>query len=228
MNSENITPFLKVDSVYKDFQTEDHTIRVLNGIDLEVQKGESLCIMGGSGAGKSTLLHLLGALDKPTYGDIFFKGESYKNMSDFHAAQFRNQNIGFVFQFHNLLKEFTAMDNVALSARIAGMSWRQSREKAKSLLVELGLEHRLKHFPNQMSGGEQQRVAVARALICEPDLLLADEPTGNLDSQNERVVQDLFFQLKAKYGLTLIAVTHNPEFAKGFERCYAMKDGQWD
>jgi lipoprotein-releasing system ATP-binding protein len=183
--------------------------------------------MGPSGAGKSTLLHILGTLDRPSLGRLFFKNEDLTKFSDAKLAEFRNRTMGFVFQFHHLLGELTAVENAELPLRIAGLSRKECRMKAEELLEYLGLSDRLEHYPTELSGGEKQRVAIARALVQRPQILFADEPTGNLDTENEKRVQDLFFDLKEKLGLTLIAVTHNHSFASRFPKVLTMKDGQW-
>ncbi len=202
-------------------------LKILNGLDFEVVAGEAVCILGASGAGKSTFLHILGTLDRPTRGTVYFQGSDLFSKSDGELSAFRSQKLGFVFQFHHLLSEFDALENVMLPGRIAGLSTHDCRQRAKTLLEYLGLAHRLKHYPSQLSGGEQQRVAIARALFHNPVLLLADEPTGNLDSENSQKIQDLFFQLKEEMGLTLVVVTHDTRFSARFRRSVRMADGQW-
>lgn len=203
-------------------------LEVLRGIDLEIERGEAVCIVGSSGAGKSTLLHILGTLDRPTLGKVFFRGVDLTRESDERLASFRNQSMGFVFQFHHLMSEFTALENVMMPGRIAGLSMRESRLQAELLLDQLGLAHRLNHYPSEMSGGEQQRVAIARALVRKPEVLFADEPTGNLDTENATRIQDLFFDLKEAMKLTLVVVTHDQAFAEKFPRVLRMKDGLWE
>ena len=200
---------------------------VLKGIDMTINKGEAVCIKGVSGAGKSTLLHILGTLDSPTLGKVFYKGEDLTKKSDDQLAEFRNRKMGFVFQFHHLLPELTALENVSLPARIGGDSKAVAQDKAKDFLKQLGLVNRMDHYPSELSGGERQRVAIARALIGQPEILFADEPSGNLDSQNGKMIQDLFFQLKEKMGLTLVVVTHDQEFANRFPKIFNIKDGQF-
>jgi lipoprotein-releasing system ATP-binding protein len=200
-------------------------LEILKGIDIEVQEGESLCISGASGAGKSTLLHILGSLDRPSSGQIYFGHRDLLKLSDEDLAAFRSQNLGFVFQFHHLLKEFTALENVMMPAKIAGKSARESKRLAVELLELVGLSDRLGHFPSELSGGEQQRVAVARALVMRPRLVLADEPTGNLDTVNGKLIQDLFFKIKGDFGLTLVVVTHDKGFASRFPRVMEIRDG---
>ena len=200
---------------------------ILKGLDFEVVAGEAVCILGSSGAGKSTFLHILGTLDRPTRGHVYFRGEDLFSKSDAEMSQFRQKNLGFVFQFHHLLSEFTALENVMMPGRIAGLYAKDCKARAESLLDFLGLSSRLSHYPSELSGGEKQRVAIARALFHKPTLLLADEPTGNLDSENSLKIQDLFFQLKQELGLTLIVVTHDTRFASRFPRSVRMADGQW-
>ena len=200
---------------------------ILRGLDFEVLAGEAVCILGASGAGKSTFLHILGTLDRPTQGTVSFEGQDLFALNDADLSRFRSLKMGFVFQFHHLLSEFNALENVMIPGRIAGQSTPDCRARARHLLDYLGLSHRLAHFPSELSGGEQQRVAIARALYHQPPLLLADEPTGNLDSENSQRIQDLFFQLKDEFGLTLITVTHDVRFAARFKRNVRMADGQW-
>jgi lipoprotein-releasing system ATP-binding protein len=203
-------------------------LEILKGVDLDVRAGEALCIVGSSGAGKSTLLHILGSLDQPTLGKVFFRGVDLTRQSDQALAEFRNQSMGFVFQFHHLMSEFSAIENVMMPCRIGGLDVSTSRTRARELLELLGLGDRLEHFPSELSGGEQQRVAIARALVCKPAVLFADEPTGNLDTANALRIQDLFFELKAKLNLTLVVVTHDAAFAQKFPRVLRMRDGQWE
>ncbi len=221
-------PILRLQNVKKHYDREGTRLEVLKGIDLEIYEGEALCILGASGAGKSTLLHILGTLDRPTLGQVFFKGQDLSRYGDDQLAQFRNRELGFVFQFHHLLSEFTALENILLPTRIAQMPEKEAKARAMELLKLLGLEGRKDHFPSEMSGGEQQRVAVARALIQRPKILLADEPTGNLDTANSQHIQELFFNFKSRFGLTLIAVTHDTNFATRFPRRLMIKDGHWN
>lgn len=202
-------------------------LQILRGLDFEVVNGEAVCILGASGAGKSTFLHILGTLDRPTRGTVYYHGADLFTKTDNELSAFRSQKLGFVFQFHHLLSEFSALENVMLPGRIAGLHHSDCRKRAQGLLEYLGLGHRLTHFPSELSGGEQQRVAIARSLFHKPQLLLADEPTGNLDSENSQKIQDLFFQLKEEMGLTLIVVTHDSRFASRFPRSVKMADGQW-
>ena len=203
------------------------SLAILKGLDFAVAQGEAVCILGASGAGKSTFLHILGTLDRPTRGSVYFRGVDLFSKNDAELSAFRAQTLGFVFQFHHLLSEFSALENVMLPGRITGQPIKECRERARELLEYLGLTHRLTHYPSELSGGEQQRVAIARALFHRPQLLLADEPTGNLDSENSLKIQDLFFKLKDEMGLTLVVVTHDQRFASRFSRAVKMADGQW-
>ncbi|MDF2550823.1 MAG: transporter ATP-binding protein [Chryseobacterium sp.] len=205
-------------------------LEVLKGVDLHIKAGEVVSIVGESGAGKSTLLQILGTLDSPTnpknyQTEITLNGESFINMTDKQISRFRNQNIGFVFQFHQLLPEFTALENVLIPTKIAGANEKEATEKAYDLFEDLKIAHRLHHKPNQLSGGEAQRVAVARALINSPKIIYADEPTGNLDSKNADDLHRLFFDLRDKYNQTFVIVTHNPNLAEITDRKLVMKDG---
>jgi lipoprotein-releasing system ATP-binding protein len=199
---------------------------VLKGVDVHINKGEVVSIVGASGAGKSTLLHILGTLDRPDSGKVMFEEQVVTSMSSRQLAQFRNKHIGFIFQFHNLLPEFTALENVCIPAFIAKSDVKESEQRAQELLHFLGLAERAQHKPNQLSGGEQQRVAVARALMNNPDVILADEPSGNLDSKNARELHQLFFTLREKYNQTFVIVTHNDELAGLADRALVMKDGR--
>lgn len=204
-------------------------VEVLKGLDLEIKKGEVIAIVGPSGAGKTTLLQILGTLDKPLKDQDFelsINNTSLKNLSDKELSDFRNQQIGFIFQFHQLLPEFTALENVCIPAFIAKKSKKDSEKRAKELLEFLGLSHRINHKPNELSGGEQQRVAVARALINNPSVILADEPSGNLDSASAKNLHELFFKLRDEFGQTFILVTHNEELANMADRKLTMKDGK--
>lgn len=199
------------------------SLQVLKGIDLEIGSGEVVSIVGASGAGKSTLLHLLGTLDKPDGGQLLLDGEDLTRLRDKALADFRNRRIGFIFQFHNLMPEFTALENVCMPAWIAG---EDRKDRAAELLARLGLADRATHYPGQLSGGEQQRVAVARALINAPAVVFADEPSGNLDSRNARDLHELFFQLRDELGQTFVIVTHNEELARMADRRLEMQDGR--
>ena len=201
-------------------------LQVLKGVDLTINKGEIVSIVGSSGAGKSTLLHILGTLDTPDKGEVFLHGERSDLLKGNKLAKFRNKNIGFVFQFHHLLPEFTALENVCIPGWISGKKRKETENKAITLLQTLGLDERLHNKPHQLSGGEQQRVAVARALINDPAIVLADEPTGNLDSANGRELYKLFLDLKERFQQTFLIVTHNEELAKMGDRVVVMKDGR--
>ncbi|HHT52497.1 MAG: ABC transporter ATP-binding protein [Bacteroidales bacterium] len=200
-------------------------LKVLKNINLEIEKFKITTIVGASGAGKSTLLHLIGTLDRPDSGEILIDDVSIFQLNDKELAAYRNKNIGFIFQFHHLLPEFSAVENVALPAMIAGLSKKNAIKKATEILEFLKLKERLQHKPSQLSGGEQQRVAVARALINQPQLILADEPSGNLDSENARSLHQLFFDLRDQFSQTFIIVTHNEELAQLSDRQILLKDG---
>lgn len=201
-------------------------LQVLKGVDVSVSKGEIVTIVGSSGAGKSTLLHILGTLDTPTAGEVYIHDVLTSSLQGKKLADFRNRHIGFIFQFHHLLPEFNALENVCMPGFIAGNRRSAVRERAVFLLETLGLKDRLDHRPNQLSGGEQQRVAVARALINSPAVIMADEPTGNLDSHNAKELHQLFLQLRDQFGQTFIIVTHNEELATLSDRQLVMKDGK--
>ncbi len=200
-------------------------LEVLKGIDLEIQSIEIVCITGESGAGKSTLLHIIGTLDTPTQGEVFIDGQNVSQLKGNKLSAFRNQNLGFIFQFHQLIPEFSAIENVSLPSLIRGESMKVAKGKAKEMLDYLGLAERLEHKPSQLSGGEQQRVAIARALVMNPKVILADEPSGNLDSKNARLTHELFFKMRDDFNLTFVIVTHNPELALMADRQITLKDG---
>jgi lipoprotein-releasing system ATP-binding protein len=202
------------------------TVEVLRGVDIDIKKGEIVSIVGSSGAGKSTLLHILGTLDKADRGTVELNDAEVSSLQGRKLADFRNKNIGFVFQFHHLLPEFTALENVCIPGWLAGRKKKEVEEKATEILRLLGLSERLDNKPNQMSGGEQQRVAVARALINNPAIVFADEPTGNLDSANAKELHQLFFDLRNKFNQTFLIVTHNEELAQLSDRVLHMKDGK--
>lgn len=212
---------IKIENIEKSYGS----LKVLKGVYLEIQEAQITTIVGASGAGKSTLLHLIGTLDKPDQGEITMDGVSLFSLNDKQLSAFRNQNIGFVFQFHHLLPEFNAVENVALPAMIKGLHKKEAIQKAKELLDFLKLSDRIDHKPSELSGGEQQRVAVARALINNPKLILADEPSGNLDSENARKLHQLFFDLRDRFHQTFIIVTHNEELANLSDRKVIIKDG---
>lgn len=200
-------------------------LQVLKGVDIIVNKGEIVSIVGSSGAGKSTLLHILGSLDKANSGEIWINNQRIDTLKEKELAKFRNQHIGFVFQFHHLLPEFTALENVCIPGWIAGANKKELEDKALELLKILGLQDRASHKPLELSGGEQQRVAVARALINNPDIVFADEPTGNLDSKHAQELHELFLHLQKTMGQTFLIVTHNEALAKMSDRVVHMKDG---
>lgn len=202
------------------------SLQVLKGIDLSIAKSEVVSIVGSSGAGKSTLLHIIGTLDQADGGQLWIADKEISKLSAKALANFRNQEIGFVFQFHHLLPEFTALENVSIPAYIHGTAKKQADERAKELLKMLKLESRMEHKPSELSGGEQQRVAVARALINDPAMVLADEPSGNLDSENSKDLHQLFFDLRDQLGQTFVIVTHNQELADMADRKLMMKDGR--
>jgi lipoprotein-releasing system ATP-binding protein len=202
------------------------TIDVLKGVTLALGRGEAVAITGASGAGKSTLLHILGALDRPTSGQVFVGGREVSLLGEDEVAAVRNRHIGFVFQFHHLLREFTAVENVMMPALLAGAGFAEAQRRARGLLAEVGLEARVTHKPRQLSGGEQQRVAVARSLVNEPLVLLADEPSGNLDTQTSERLHDLLFGLRTKMELSLVVVTHNPDLARRADRILRLQDGR--
>lgn len=218
---------IEADAVTKSFKTEAGQLRVLRGIDLSISSGEMLGIIGASGAGKSTLLHILGALDRPSSGKVSFRGQDLSSMDETSLAKLRNSSIGFVFQFHHLLPEFTALENVMLPGLVSGMSFAEAAKKAKALLVELALGERTRHRPGELSGGEQQRVAVARALIQDPAVVLADEPTGNLDTATGNDLFGLFLELNKKKGITFVVVTHNKSLSDRCHRVLEMADGMF-
>ena len=202
------------------------TVEVLKGVDVEINKGEVVSIVGPSGSGKSTLLHILGTLDKADAGAVEMNNTAINVLTGKKLAAFRNKNIGFVFQFHHLLPEFTALENVCIPGWLAGRKKAEVKAEAEKLLNMLGLSHRMENKPNQLSGGEQQRVAVARALINKPDIIFADEPTGNLDSANAKDLHQLFFDLRKQFNQTFLIVTHNEELAQLSDRVLHMKDGK--
>jgi lipoprotein-releasing system ATP-binding protein len=213
---------LTATNIFKNYGT----LPVLSGVDIHIDRGEIVSIVGSSGAGKSTLLHILGTLDKADKGSVSLDGKRIEELAGRKLSSFRNKNIGFVFQFHHLLPEFTALENVCIPGWIAGRKKREIIVKATNLLTTLGLSDRLENKPQQLSGGEQQRVAVARALINNPSIIMADEPTGNLDSQNAKDLHRLFIDLREKFNQTFLIVTHNEELAQMSDRILHMKDGK--
>ncbi|MBQ8223039.1 MAG: ABC transporter ATP-binding protein [Bacteroidales bacterium] len=212
---------IKINDIHKSFGN----VEVLKGVDLTIEKGQVACIVGASGAGKSTLLQITGTLDKADKGDIIIDGQDISKLNRKNLAAFRNKRIGFIFQFHHLLPEFTALENICIPAFILGTSKKEATDKAMLLLDYLNLTERKDHKPSMLSGGEQQRIAVARALINDPAIILADEPSGNLDSQSAKELHQLFFDLRNKSGQTFVIVTHNPQLAEMADKTFTMKDG---
>jgi lipoprotein-releasing system ATP-binding protein len=221
-------PLVVIENITKTFQHMGRALDVLKGIDLTIEQGQILAIVGPSGAGKSTLLHCIGTLDLPTTGKIQFGGEELTVMRSSRLAAVRNRDVGFVFQFHHLLPEFNALENVMLPGLIAGRPRKDMEKRASVLLEEVGLSERATHRPGELSGGEQQRVAVARALALEPRMVLADEPTGNLDSKTSESIHELFFEINRRHNTTIVVVTHNPTFADSMPRVVHLKDGRVD
>ena len=210
----------------KTYPGPGEPVQVLRGVDLEVERGDMVTIVGESGVGKTTLLYLLGAMERCTSGDLLFEGENLARMKDARMDRFRNLNIGFVFQFHHLIQEFTALENTAMPALLAGMSHKKALDRGMELFHQFGIEARALHKPGELSGGEQQRVAVARALVMDPKVVLADEPTGNLDHITGMKLMDLFEKLNHENGVTFIIVTHNERFAQLGNRCIRLVDGK--
>ncbi|MFZ1682930.1 MAG: ABC transporter ATP-binding protein [Candidatus Zixiibacteriota bacterium] len=216
---------LTATNIHRDFRTVEGVLTVLRGINLSINRGEMVAITGVSGVGKSTLLHILGGLDRPSQGDVTVGDKTYGNLSETGLAQFRNRNVGFVFQFHYLLEDFTAVENVMIPMLLAGLKPDDARRKGELLLADVGLSDRKSHRPKQLSGGEQQRVAVARALANDPGIVLADEPSGNLDSATGRMLHELLFRLNSEKSTTFLIATHNRELAERCNRELQMSDG---
>lgn len=223
MSADNI---YELRALTKSYGSGARSLPILKGLDLSVAKGEALCVTGPSGSGKSTLLNIMGALDRPSSGQVLFQNRDIASWTDEQMAFFRRDKLGFVFQFHHLLKEFTVLENIALPAYISGKPKKARQERAGFLAESLGLKDRLSHYPSQLSGGESQRAAVARALMNEPEILLADEPVGNLDRKNGLIIRDLFFELREKFNLSLIAVSHSVFFAEAFSSVLKLEDGK--
>ncbi len=219
---------IQVKNLQKTFLKDGHRIEVLRGLDFDVAAGGSLAIVGASGAGKSTLIHIIGTLDHPTAGSVLFDGVDVFTWPEKQLAAFRNRKIGFVFQFHNLLPEFTALENVMMPALIQRMAKAEAKRRAEEILGEVGLADRITHKPGELSGGEQQRVALARALILAPEILLADEPTGNLDTETGKKIEDMLLALNRSRRITLIVVTHNPLLADRMSQHIGLRDGRID
>jgi len=217
---------IQVKNLQKTFLKDGHRIEVLKGLDFEIVEGQSLAVAGVSGAGKSTLIHIIGTLDHPTSGNVFFDGVDVFTWQEKRLAAFRNRKIGFVFQFHNLLPEFTALENAMMPAIIQRIPIGEAKRRAAAILGEVGLGDRITHKPGELSGGEQQRVALARALILEPEILLADEPTGNLDTETGKKIEDMLLALNRTRGITLIVVTHNPSLADRMSQYIGLRDGR--
>ena len=215
-----------VDGLVKHYSDAGRTVRVLEGVHLEVQPAEKIAIVGESGVGKSTLLHILGTLDRPTAGVVRYGSADLQTLSPRAVAAFRNREIGFIFQFHHLMADLTAEENVMMPGLIAGLGWDRAREEARRVLVRVGLAERLDHKPGELSGGEQQRVSVARAIVLSPRALLADEPTGNLDPATGEGVQKLLIELNRERGVALIVVTHNPRLAAAMDRVLRLEGGR--
>ena len=218
--------FLSVRNLFKSYENSGAIIDILKGVNIDLNAGETLAIVGASGIGKSTLLHILGALDRPDSGTYFFKDDDIFLLNQTSLAKFRNKTIGFVFQFHYLLPEFSALENTMMPALINGLSKNKAREIAEGMLVRVGLKDRLNFRASKLSGGEQQRIALARSLVLKPAILLADEPTGNLDKKNSEYVHGLLMELNAELNMTLIVVTHNMELASYMSRSMTIVDGQ--
>ena len=218
--------FLRVRDLCKSFENSETRVEILKGVNLDMDAGETLAIVGASGIGKSTLLHILGALERPDSGSYFFNGDDIFVFDQIQLAQFRNETIGFVFQFHYLLPEFSALENTMMPALIKGTGKKEAREIAEAMLVRVDLKDRLNFRAGKLSGGEQQRVALARALVLNPAMLLADEPTGNLDKRNSEQIHDLLLELNDAFGMTLIVVTHNMELASFMSRSTTIVEGR--
>ncbi len=219
--------FIAVQNLYRCFQNTGAPIEILRDVNLSLDEGDTLAIVGASGIGKSTFLHILGTLDRPDRGKLYFQGEDVLLFDNSRLARFRNKSVGFMFQFHHLLPEFSALENASMPALINGYPREKAREAAETILVRAGLQDRLHHRVGKLSGGEQQRVALARALVMRPRILLADEPTGNLDTRNSDHVHELLLELNQEYSMTMVVVTHNMQLAAFMSRCVTIADGQF-
>ena len=226
MSKADQAPLLVGEELEREFRTGPEVLRVLRGASLTVRRGEMVALVGASGVGKSTLLHVLGALDRPAAGRVLYQGEDLFSRSEAALARYRLEEVGFIFQFYNLLGEMSALENAMLPALVARVARREARDRAAAALAEVGLGDRLDHRPGELSGGEQQRVAVARALMNGPRVILADEPTGNLDPKTSEVVYDLFLQLQAARGIAFLIATHNPDLARRADRIYRLIEGR--
>lgn len=216
---------VELHDIYKSFTQGEHTLEILKGIDLKIAGGEMVALVGSSGAGKSTLLHIMGLLEHGDRGDVLMSGVPTKDLNDIKRTKIRRLEVGFIYQFHNLLPDFTALENVIMPQLIAGVSQKEAKERAEELLTKMGLEERLTHRPSELSGGEQQRVAVARGLANRPRLILADEPTGNLDEKTGNEVMDILLQLSRDEGISALIATHNIELAGRMDRTVTLRDG---
>jgi len=217
---------ISIHRLNKTFIKDGSKIEVLRDLDLDVARGESVAVVGVSGAGKSTLIHILGTLDRPTSGEVLIDGQNVFEWNETNLAAFRNRMIGFVFQFHHLLPEFSSLENTMMPALIGGVAKNEARQRAEKVLTEVGLADRMTHKPGELSGGEQQRVAVARAIMMEPEIILADEPTGNLDTETGKKIEDILLALNRDRGITLIVVTHNHALAQRMSRSIGLQDGK--
>ena len=217
---------LELKNIHKNFRLGEDDIEVLNGIEISIQQGETFAIVGPSGSGKTTLLQIIGLLDSPTRGELYVRGESSEDLNDKSKSRLRNEFFGFIYQFHHLMNEFTALENTMMPLLIRNQTTKEASAKAQDLLIRIGLEHRVNHKPHELSGGECQRVAVARALVTSPSLILADEPTGNLDPETADRVFDSFLDLNRSLNTSLIMVTHNQELAKRMDKVYELNFGK--
>ncbi len=224
MNNQH--PLIRVTDVHKCFLANGNRVDVLQGVSMEIQQGEMVAIVGASGVGKSTLLHVMGTLERPEAGKVLYRGEDVFSYDDERLASFRNETVGFVFQFHHLLPEFDALENTMMPALIKGDNIKEASGQAEAMLVRVGLKDRLRHQAGELSGGEQQRVAVARSLVLKPSILLADEPTGNLDAKTGETIHDLLISLNRQDGITAVIVTHNMKLAERLSRQVALIDGK--